>query len=264
MKQLGPELDQLMWAVAESKDRRAIEDFEARFPQHVLELGKRMAMVRDLRGARSTNLPRTAPLFVPPIKRSAPRALRFGWALGAIAMAAIGTAAFYATQRYLAGPTPTPAPNEVRYVAPEPETVVPENGQSAAGSPQGTVPQAPTGLADVPPPKYELPQTVARAEIELADAIRLIAEQCGMQVDVGPGLPDIKVGFDYQGITGLAMLQDMGPRYGFTAFDEGEGRVLIIPALDRQAPTSADERPGGPGKQPPIEKAPPGGHSEGE
>src|ERR1700722_1257508 len=49
---LPPDIDRLLWEVAESQNPPPSDDFEKRFPQLVIELGKRIKLVRELRDAR--------------------------------------------------------------------------------------------------------------------------------------------------------------------------------------------------------------------
>jgi len=45
-------------------------------------------------------------------------------------------------------------------------------------------------------------------------------------------MPNIEIHVDYDGKTVTEMLDDLGMRYNFTVFDEGVGKILVVPEVD--------------------------------
>lgn len=231
---IAPDVDQLMWVLAEQKDRKAVEEFEERFPELRLELAKRVALVNNLRGAGRALHPE-APRFRAP--QSAPprwnRPLAAVFLAACLSALALGT--FYATRALLperAVPISNPAPTERPVGTPAPVPVpAPDPGLSAPGE---ALPTAPPPAIDPPAyiPKYLQRHSIAIQEASLLTVLEAIATQTGMQVEVAPGFEDVKISCDYRDSTGLEMLQDLGAKFGFTALSQGGNKVLIVPAVD--------------------------------
>jgi hypothetical protein len=89
-------------------------------------------------------------------------------------------------------------------------------------------------------------RSIRSDRIRLIEAIRRIGRECGLEIEVAPGMSDPEIVMRYDGMTGMEMLLDLGPRFGFTAFDEGEGRVLIIPTTDPTVMQPPDRAKSGP------------------
>lgn len=234
MKRIHPDIDRMLWLVAESNDPNAVADFNGRFPEHSLELGKRIAMVRDLKGAgKCVAADAVAPRFYAP--RNLPsQPLRFRWALGAVALACLGFASYFFASQALstrsAGKEAPAAINE-----PKPPVTVTYHGPSY--EPPKYDPNSPTP-AQQEIPNYLKPQTVASAGVTLSEALEIIARTCSLELEVAPGVVEKEVSVNYAGMTGFEMLEDLGPRCGFTSFDEGNGKVLIIPAIEESGGAS--------------------------
>jgi hypothetical protein len=64
-------------------------------------------------------------------------------------------------------------------------------------------------------------------------------------MDIPDDMPNEEIVVDYRGMTGLEILADMGPQFGFTAFDQGGGTVIIVPTRDENAqnPDTRSHRP---------------------
>ena len=229
-----------MWAVAEQRDAEAIEEFGARFPDLKGELIKRVTMVNGLRGTmRTSDKLRDIPAFQPRTIRPAPQRVgRLAMAAGLAVLAAIGFATYSVTV-YLTRPPVEQPPGRVAEVStsrvgPD-EELVPEikanppahppfNGGSAGGS------QAPRQTPAVEP--HMKPFSIRIERAPLLTVIEMVASQCGLSVEVAPGMPNPEVEAQYDNMAGLDMLRDMGSRFGFTVFPQGQNKVLIIPAID--------------------------------
>src|SRR6185503_19630879 len=90
----------------------------------------------------------------------------------------------------------------------------------------------------IPDAAWERPQTVKFQRIGLASALKAIGAQCGLTLDIPADMPNDEIVVDYRGMTGLQILADMGQRFGFTAFDQGGGHVIVVPTRDDNAPDS--------------------------
>jgi hypothetical protein len=60
-----------------------------------------------------------------------------------------------------------------------------------------------------------------------------------LELEIAPGMPNPELVADFRDASGMEMLMELGPRFGFTAFNQGDNRVLIIPALDAGTKTEA-------------------------
>jgi hypothetical protein len=242
MKHVPTDLDKLMWTIAESGDMAAADDFERRFPQFRRELAIRLGMVRSLKRSKPTGMDsdRSLPKFVPnetPV--NLPR--RPMWPV-----AVLGSLAFVAFASYLVvANLPKAAP-----VAPgnAPPVTVPmagppqdrENPKDLPSVSEGRVrpTQDGSGATNTPNPSssvempWDKPQSVAIETAPLVDVLKLIADTCHLTIELAPEMPNPDVSIAYQNRTGMQMLRDLGRQYKFTPLDQGEGRVLIVPAID--------------------------------
>lgn len=223
MKRLPPEVDRLMWTLAEEGSDRAFSEFEARYPEHRAELGRRIAMLRGLKGQRASTRSRsTVPAFVPREPRPAVRRWAVPVALG---LAGLAAASFFGTRALLAAPEPVrprldrpSTPAVVRQDPPKPPTVVPE------------IKEVPTPPEVLEP--YHRPVSLDIKRAKLIDAIHVVAATGKLEVEIAPGLanPDVELRYDQMSV--IDILRDLGRQYAFTAFDQGDGKILIIPAVD--------------------------------
>src|SRR5690349_8339480 len=118
MRRIAPEVERLMWLVAENRDPKAIADFELRFPELKGELAKHMAMVSGLRTAGKKTPPHSIPRFVPRYahvqRRPTGLYVALAFVLGAMAF---GSYAGYT----VLGNKQTPKPGVAIYVEPAPK-----------------------------------------------------------------------------------------------------------------------------------------------
>lgn len=238
---IAPELDSMMWAVAEDGNPRAIAEFESRFPDLRTELAKRLAMVRSLRGA-GESVPAAIPRFTPR-KTTAPLPVspRWPWLAASAAIAAAGFATYTVVSRQEAPRVPGVAPIQTALSSPSGAVVY--SSDLPTGYPKATphlgpeptpgMTARPTPAASLPP--YLQPQQFQFNNTKLANAIRMTCLAGGLQVEIGPGLPDVLVTKDYSGYTAVQVLQALGDEFGFTPLEDGPRKVLIIPARDEDS-----------------------------
>ncbi len=234
---LPREIDELMWALAESQDEAALDDFARRYPTYKAEMARRLRALRALRSARPT-VP--AGLFVPS-RGGSPQTGGRRWvpllAATVIAGTALAGGAFVA----------------LNFVQPE---VKIDPGPEASGKPLKigsqvlaesgiTTPLPDTDSAEcetdkVAPPKPEEPAlptivSVRVTKIRLTAVIGEIARQGGYTFEIAPGLEDPLIDAEYTGVSAIEALTDLGQNFGFTPFAQTDRSVLIIPALDQNA-----------------------------
>ncbi len=236
MKKIPADLDALMWTITEGEDMAAIDDFERRFPQFKGELATRMAMVRGLKQSRpAVREARPIPRFVPrevSTRRENSRGVFVVTALGGLAVVALGAYAIVANL-----PKPVPAPRTKPSVVQkdpqnqpddevpsgnmdrEPGTMFPTNPGSNGTNPHVLMP-------------WETPKSISIADAALIDVLKLIGETCNLKIELAPNMPNPVVTAHYQNKTGMDMLKDLGRQYKFTALEQGQGEVLIVPAVE--------------------------------
>jgi hypothetical protein len=232
VKGIPPELDRLMWAVAEDGGDQAIHEFVGRYPQHRGELMHRVNMVAGLRNqVRQPSQPyRQIPRFEPrePVQTLNPRAVFFVGVLGLAAIAAASYTAVFALKP-VSHPQPPPVIPVVNLnpiKAPEPVFT----SRPAPTQPQDEVSET---TPEPPRPGYLRPEArIAFKSESLASALQLVTAGSGMKVEIGPGFVDQEISGDYRDMSPLDALQDMAKKYAFTVFDEGNGRFLVLPVAD--------------------------------
>lgn len=257
MSQIPPEIEALIWSIAESRDPQAIAEFENRFPEHRLELLKRVNAVQSLRQAKGPT-PNRPVVFIPTPNQ--PPILRFGrYGLTAAALAGVAFASYWVFG-LVSQPPPAPKPGmggtAQTGVAPSPVNP-PLRKADAPMSGVSRVPQEDSrpGMSNLPvnpnpiepkrlPKPSEKPLTIHVERANLLTILDGIAAQAGWQLEVAPGTPDPEVRVDYEEVPAEQIVQDMGRRFGFSAFEQGEGKVLIVPARDGAGPVKIDPKGG--------------------
>jgi hypothetical protein len=235
---IPPEIDRLMWAVAEANDPKALDDFEARYPMYRYELGKRLSMLRGLRGARPTEAVR---VFEPRYATSSPLRPRWVYAVGALCLASLAVASYFGTALMLPrNPKPIAAP----LVRIDPPRV--DGGVEYVPAPENPTPQVVPVRPRIDPvpqtPAYLKPQNLQLDEAPLQTALQLLAAQSGLRIEFAPGMANPKISIDYRGQSAIEILKDMGEQFGFTAFDQGDRSVLVVPAVEKEPLTTSPKR----------------------
>lgn len=233
---IAPDVEQLMWIAAESGDPNAIEDFGARFPHLRYELSKRIDMVRKLKQSGKMAIPSgSIPRFTPPHRIGARLGPRFRWSVAALALSALAFGSFFGT-KYLASKEEAPPLGAPRQTIPaySPQESTEERIQEP---PPVRETQSEVGVVtpdDEPAPvdPWQKLKDVKFERIGLATAIKAIAAQSGMNLEMPPDMPNDDIVVDYRNMTGIEILHDMASRFAFTVFDQGNGKVLVVPARD--------------------------------
>jgi hypothetical protein len=235
LKNIPTEVDELMWGIAESGDINAVEQFHSRHPQFSDELLRRVRSMDALRKA-GQEPKREVPVFRP--KQTAPVNTRpLFWVAGlagAIVLASLGYA-FVQNKNELppvvkntivegtvsqnfnpAPPITTPAPN------PQPvEPNIPERSQDT----------------NIPNPSQVVEPNEGKTTVKLESstlhaAIQLIAASGGYAVTIAPGLPNPDVRINYEELTPIDMLRELGKDYAFSVLPDGEKELLVLPMKD--------------------------------
>lgn len=229
------DLDRMMWQIAERGDARAAADFSQRFPDLAPSMTARMKMVSGMRSMRSSIAPAVIPPFSPRfLFRPVPKWKRFG--PSAVGLFALAAASFYITQNLV-----TPLP-EAEIFREAPAASRPDPAPSDAAQPDAPAPYRAVD-ADGPKPyessaKEEKPDLRLTGQgVPLQKVLQQIAAQEKLTLEIPSEMPNPPIDVDMRGKTGVELLQQLGAQHGFSAFDEGHGHVLIVPAVDGQADT---------------------------
>lgn len=239
MSRIPADLNKTMWEIADRGDRAAAADFAERFPALSADMESRMGLVLGMKGARKAIAPTFVPAFRPqyiPDKRR--KWLRY--APAAMALAALAGASFYVTQNLL---TPLPDPSTfgtspIRIDKPERKVVLPpaplrkqdyESDSPKAFSknhPETT--GATAGEGNVDPVETHLSQS----QVHLQNVIHGVGDRYHLQIQIPPDFPNPIIDVDMTASSGIEFLNQLGNKYGFTAYDEAEGHILVVPARE--------------------------------
>lgn len=223
------EIEELMWEVAEGGDQRTIDQFYVRYPEFADELEKRMQMVKTLRGSRPR---KDVPSFVP---RQSVRTLgpsRLAVAAVSLLVLASVTYATYAAMKFVNSQkvVRVEQPTEIVF---NPPIFVQEDPPPDTSSvvEEYSAFQGPADDERPPIPDIFMGRVTLQAEdISLSEAIVSIATQAGIEASIAPGFEDKRIRISCVGQPALAVLQELGQRFGFTAFKQGTIQLLIVPA----------------------------------
>ena len=230
MKEVPPEIDALMWSLAENGGPLAIEEFETRHTRYGPELARRIRMVAELREAgRATS---RRPAFTPRTPRVTPASHGAVAAAAGLAILAVGVVAYVVASGGARTPTASvaapPSPIPISRVTPTPTPPPRRNEPKSSPAPEAARPPEPT-------PDYLTPRDVRIEDTALTAAIRLVAAGGGLRVTVAPGFEDRQVTLDYRGLNTVDTLKAMGDEYGFSVMEEEDGHVLVLPTRDSSA-----------------------------
>lgn len=243
MRHLPGDVDRLMWLVAENRDPRAIADFESRFPELKAELAKRMTMVSKLKTAGRAAARRDIPRFVPryaPVKQ-VNRGLYIAVAF-AVSAVALGSYALYSSNRPLGEPP-------VQAVVEPGPPVVRQDTFEGAPKQLPTPDMAPPRPSDIAPSlaetdRFSRPINLKIDRTPVQAAIMMVCKNAGLECEIAPGLSQEEVEpLEYAGEPASVVLSDLGSRYGFTAFPQEHGHVLIIPARPTDSAPASESAP---------------------
>lgn len=255
MKGIPPEIDTLLWAVAEDESPRAGDEFVARYPKYAGELARRRKMVQGLKGGRPTKAAtiRSRPAFRPGPVRTQPIPRRTIVGVGALLLAAIAVASYTIATVATPSAKETPPPPIVKKDVPavtEPEVqyVVPPVHNTP--NPSGTEAPPHRDPNQSGPPRNERGQDFKVKGADLAGALAMLGAEAGVQIIVAPGMGKRVIDADYENVPLSEILKDMGEKFGFTPFDQGDGSIIIVPATESGVNRPKDDH------SPPITRYP--------
>ncbi|RYG38611.1 hypothetical protein EON81_03205 [bacterium] len=240
MRQVPPEIETLIWSIAESPTEKAVQEFHARYPTYAGELARRIATVRALKGAGKEN-PARRPGFTPR-PEPAPAGRTAAWAAG-LALAAVAVASFtfaIFARRQPDAPAPQPVPMVIRptpkpVIVPAPVPKPDPEPNFAQDTQEGDV-----GPVEDAIPKWQKPRQVSLKGVALVTALQTIAAQSGLQIQIDPGMPNPTISVSYRDMNTVEILKKMGSEYAFTPYDQGDGTVIIVPAREDEGSNSSD------------------------
>ena len=259
MSKIPPELENLMWTLAESGNQQAVSEFEARFPHLRVELAKRTGMVRSLRSTRPGNVTSPAiPRFVPGAATATEPSR--GMYTAAFVFAAIALSVFAYTAVVAHHPRPVepqslpqiplqnePASQTAPLVRNSPAVNPPLVYPPAVGPAPNTGPRS---LRDEPPiltpteHTWEKPQTLAMRNVPLQTVLEAVGEEGGLAMDIPPKMPNPTITVDYHDVSAESILQDLGRTYAFTPILSDDGSAIMIPAVAHNTPPAKVFRTG--------------------
>lgn len=234
MKRIAPELESLMWTLAEEGNDRAIDEFGVRHPELRTELLHRIGMVRGLRAAKKP-IPAVAaaiPRFTPRDPRPAsiqPRSISF--IVGGLVLASLAAVAFLVTilltpeKRFHKEDLPQPAPIQVK-------TLPPVQALPEALPPVSESDPVVKGLQSEAAHKST---SVTIDHAPLLTVLQMMSDISGTKIVAAPGMPNPNVDVDYHNLSAMEMLHELGSRYSFTPLDQGDGSILVVPAVDKSS-----------------------------
>ena len=260
MKGLAPEIDRLMWSIAERRDDAGAAEFQQKFPELAGELNKRLTMVRGLKGAKAlmggaSSIPQFQPVNMPTPIFARPR---FALA-GAVGLAVLGVASYWVTTNVIGEPVkPAPLVRPLHEGAPQ-SAPKPNRSRTFTGigvdgdvPVQPTVPKVqsqiegsqrpskvPTTENSYPPVSVDEPRhNLTLKEVPLHQALQMIGTSCGLKIVIAPKTPNPMVEGAYQGKVGWEILEDLGKKYGFKAFSQGDHEALVVPTIEAWEPNT--------------------------
>lgn len=231
MRKIAPEVERLMWLIAEERDPRAISDFESRFPELKLELSKHMAMVSGLKTAGRKVPEHRIPRFVPR-HASAPRRqtglyIAVAFVAGALAFGSYAGVTLLRpekTKTQIVRQNPAPI---VEDAPKNPQLSPVEKPPVVTPAPQ-TSPAPEQHVAELQDPLLK-PLSFDVESTPLKVAIATICKAAGISAEMPLALPEEDVTLRSDGIPAGELLSQLGKEHGFTVFPQETGKVLILP-----------------------------------
>lgn len=231
MKKLPPDIDDLIWTLAEDGNAIAQDQFRGRYPEYAEALDARITLVKGIKRAKAP-----ATESRPELPKFSPKPnVRPMWTLtpgiAALLLVAVGVASF--TIVYFTSLATRPPVETVKKGPGRPVAVnFPAANQTTNSVPFKEPPRVQTPTPQPEDPAYLRLQSVSFKGANLALGLKAIAAQGGLEITIAPGLSEETIDVSYSGVTTIEILQDLGEKYRFTPFDQGDGSVLVIPARD--------------------------------
>ena len=228
------EIDNLIWTLAETQNKTAIDEFNRRHPQYRADLTKRIEMVGGLKAAKSPSMPpKFEPLQTVPADSSK---LWLGMGIGA-GLVVLALVAFWVTFT-LTGDSGHSKVAPAQTDVPRTSSAQPSSNAKSEASTAGTEPTAktvvepPTDSAASPLISLDVsnrPLSVVFAEIEKKASVQIIAPD---------SLKTKLVSGKFKDIPAMALLAAMGDTYGFSAIDQNNGEIVVLPGHTDSKPTT--------------------------
>lgn len=79
---------------------------------------------------------------------------------------------------------------------------------------------------------FDRPVSIMSSQTTLKAALRDVADQAGISLDVAPGLEDMDITANYNQVKAQVVLEDLGRTCGFTVLIQTETLALLIPARE--------------------------------
>ena len=244
MSQIPLDMDHMMWDIADRRDTEAAAEFCQRFPALAQDMESRMAMVAGMKGMRQAIAPAFVPRFT--ARQAAPQTNRkwLRYSPAALALAALAGASYYVTQNIL---TPLPDPSvfkppvveqheaKIEQVRPKPKpTPAPADFESDAPTPfhdhnRDASDTSGNDGSDI----SDNAQTLKFSYTPLKTAVHSVADTFGKKLEMPKTFPNPVINETISGSSAMVCFSELGQEFGFTAYDEGDNTILLVPARGR-------------------------------
>ena len=231
MSRIPSDVDNTIWQIAERGDHQAAQDFNEKFPALAQAMNDRMRMVSGMKDMRSA----VAPTFVPPFK---PRYLgkpKPKWRKlmpAGVGIAALAAASYYVAQNMTTPlpelkPDAAPAVQDSKGPRPDPFLLPPAEVRDDS---DGDTPRVTLAPSFKGPSNGSNLQEITMDQVPFQKAMRDIAAHWHLTLQIPPKTPDpVLKRVDMFGKNGMDFLTQLAHQQGYTVFDEGHGKVLLIP-----------------------------------
>lgn len=265
------DIDQIIWEIAESNRAEDVLDFERRYPAYRLELHKRIKMVTALKQGKPGETETTPAKFTPrteATKRNRglhPALVAFAAVMAVVAVGgvvqSIASKRPEVQTRVETPRQPSPSTyNQGGYVPQNQDTLPPSPPVNPEGTPNPVATDSQprldaagqpmdSGLLSPPPasenvPEFHKKKSLKIAKAPLIAALKLIADSGGLRCEFAPGFPNPDVIIDFQEMSPVEMIQQLGKDYAFSTFEEGERNLLFVPAVESPTPSKGGQNRG--------------------
>lgn len=247
MKKIPASIDELMWLMADKRDSSALDSFSARYPEYHDELIRRVNIIQDMKLSKPT----VETAFIPPFRGVKPTPLaspRFKFArygLAGVGLVGVCFAAFLGTKNYIVKPPETKT-ETIRKVVSTPSDKVmmsvtaPETTLDKVKHPElGPKDTKPDGLRQRINPA-DVVVTLSADHSRLFSLLRQIEAQSGLVLTPAPGLANDTISSEYNRMSALDVVYDLGETLGFSVVEDGENHYLLIPHSNGESTGNID------------------------
>lgn len=236
------EIDELMWTIAEAGDPHAISEFGERYPNMREELLKRMKTVQALKAGSRTIKAKAVPTFRN--TRVRPTNWRLIFATFAATVLVVSSFGVWRLTHSSKPAVQVPAVNVEPVKMPDVNMEVnpPRGNPLPQTGPRTEEPLANPPVVTNPGSLIEPGRTSLKLEsASLHAAITMIADAAHWRVTIGSGTPDPTVRIDFQDMTPMEMLKELGKEYAFDTLMDGDHAILILPKKDEDEDQMTNE-----------------------